>query len=299
MLTQFFGSYLIDKHVITSDQLIEALHLKHITSETLDQLALSSGYMSQDEIDDIHTMQTQMDGEFIELALHMGYLTEAQAESMAQTRYSGYVLLGNSIVTLGYCSHEEMAKLIADYEFDYQLPFSDMLKFNQTKIDDMIMQYYNFPDTGELNLPKEYAALLIRNLIRFLGNDFHLNGKLQKLPYIPDMYKATQGITGSFTANTAIIAYKDFMTTFASRYAAEDLSGDDEYISASVQDFLNLHNGIFTSNMSSHHSLEADISNTEYRPATGKQLYEDAYILPIEFTFGLYYFCFRVSSEKH
>ena len=54
MLTQFFGNYLLEKNIITSDQLLQALDRKHNTSQSLDALALSSGYMSKDEIEDVH-----------------------------------------------------------------------------------------------------------------------------------------------------------------------------------------------------------------------------------------------------
>ena len=74
MLTQFFGNYLLEKNIITSDQLLQALDRKHNTSQSLDALALSSGYMSKDEIEDVHNMQCVRDDEFVRLALHMGYL---------------------------------------------------------------------------------------------------------------------------------------------------------------------------------------------------------------------------------
>ena len=43
MLTQFFGNYLLEKHIVDSKQLLEALRYKHNNYETLDAIALSSG----------------------------------------------------------------------------------------------------------------------------------------------------------------------------------------------------------------------------------------------------------------
>ncbi len=293
MLTQFFGNYLLEKQVITSEQLLEALAHKHNNVQSLDSLALSSGYMTQEEIEDVHNMQTIKDVEFVRLALHMGYLTISQASELEEAQHFGYLLLGRSIIELGFCTQEEMAKIIADYEFDYQLSFSNCLNFDKDKIEEMIHHYYQFPDNDEFNPAESYAVLLIRNLIRFVGDDFRLSGRLEKLPSLPDMEEITQNITGDLTGNTAIIGYKNFLNLFANRYACEALGGDDEYIVAALQDFLNLHNGLFSVNLSADHDLEVELAPAEVYAADIDNLAYQ-YILPIEFTFGTVYFCFNI-----
>lgn len=293
MLTQFFGNYLLEKHVIDSEQLIQALRHKHNTAQSLDALALSSGYMTEAEIEDVHNMQTIKDVEFVRLALHMGYLTISQASELEEAQHFGYLLLGRAIIELGFCSQEEMSKIIADYEFDYQLSFSNCLNFDKEKIDDMIHHYYQFPD-GDTSCPAEqYAVLLIRNLIRFVGDDFRLTGRLEKLPVLPDMQEITQDISGAINGKAAIIGYRSFLTLFANRYACEALGDDNEYIDAALQDFLNLHNGLFSVNLSSDHDMEIDLSPTDINYINAAEL-SYQYILPIEFTFGTVYFCFTL-----
>ena len=49
MLTQFFGNYLVDRKLITSDQLIYALRHKHEKNQTMAAMALSLGYMTEEE----------------------------------------------------------------------------------------------------------------------------------------------------------------------------------------------------------------------------------------------------------
>lgn len=293
MLTQFFGNYLLEKQVITSEQLLEALAHKHDNVQSLDSLALSSGYMTQEEIEDVHNMQTIKDVEFVRLALHMGYLTVSQASELEEAQHFGYLLLGRSIIELGFCTQEEMTKIIADYEFDYQLSFSNCLNFDKDKIEEMIHHYYQFPDSAEFSPAEGYAVLLIRNLIRFVGDDFRLSGRLEKLPNLPDMTEITQSITGDLTASTAIIGYKNFLNLFANRYACEVLVDDDEYVIAALQDFLNLHNGLFSVNLSNDHDIEVELAPAEVCAAEIDNL-SYQYILPIEFTFGTVYFCFTI-----
>lgn len=293
MLTQFFGNYLLEKQIITSEQLLEALRHKHANALAVDALALSSGYMTIEEIEDVHNMQTIKDAEFVRLALRMGYLTISQASELEEAQHFGYLLLGHSVIELGFCTQEEMAKVIADYEFDYQLSFSNCLNFDQDKIKEMIHRYYQFPD-GDVFIPaEEYAILLIRNLIRFVGDDFRLSGKLDKLPALPGTQEISQNFSGDITGKAAIIGYKNFLDTFANRYASEALGEDKEYIEAALGDFLNLHNGLFTVNLSTDHDIEAELSAPEMCDADLEAL-SYQYILPIEFTFGTIYFCFSM-----
>ncbi len=293
MLTQFFGNYLLEKNIITSDQLLQALDRKHNTSQSLDALALSSGYMSKDEIEDVHNMQCVRDDEFVRLALHMGYLTISQASELEEAQHFGYLLLGRAIIELGFCTQEEMSKIIADYEFDYQLSFSNCLNFDSEKIQEMIKHYYQFPDSDDFNPIEEYSTLLIRNLIRFVGDDFRLSGRLTKLPALPNMKEVIQKVSGVLPGSTAIIGYKDFLELFANRYACESLGNEDEYVYAALQDFLNLHNGLYSVNLSTNHDVEIALEPTEVQPADIDNM-SYQYILPVEFTFGTIYFCFSL-----
>lgn len=293
MLTQFFANYLLEKHIIDSEQLIQALRHKHNLNQSLDTIALSSGYMTREEIEDVHNMQTARDIEFVRMALHMGYLTMSQASELEEAQHFGYLLLGRAVVDLGFCSKERMSQTIADYEFDYQLSFSNCLNFDKDKIQEMVHTYYQFSDDISMHPAEEYAILLIRNLIRFIGDDFRLESRLDTLPALPDSKEVHQTLSGAITGKTAIIGYKQFLDAFAERYACGDLEGDEEFIVASLEDFLNLHNGLFMVSLSSVHDMEGELAPPEICDADFATL-SYSYILPIEFTFGTIYFCFSI-----
>lgn len=291
MLTQFFGNYLVEKKLITTEQLLNALKHKHENNQTMAAMALSLGYMTEEEAEDVHNMQVVRNDEFISLALKMNYLTSLQAAELEEAQHFGYLLLARSILELGYCNLEEMSNAIADYEFDFQLSFSNCLNFDKDKIQEMIHKYYNFLDDGEITPAEEYAIMLMNNLIRFVGDDFRLAGKLEKIPYMPNMLEVTQHITGEIRGGTAVIGYKDFMDEFAARYAGEEL--DEEDTSIAVQDFLNQHNGLFSMTLSEEYDMEIELTATEGQ-SFDTDKFEYSYILPIEFTFGTIYFCFSL-----
>ncbi len=291
MLTQFFGNYLVDKDIITPEQLLEALRHKHENNQTMAAMALSLGYMTEEETEDVRNMQVVRDVEFTSMALQLNYLTPAQAAELEEAQHFGYLVLARSIIELGFVSTEKMANAIADYEFDYELSFSNTLNFDKDKIQEMIHRYYNFPDGEDLTPAEQYAVMLMHNIIRFIGDDFRLAGKLDAIPVVPNMEEDTQHITGDIKGCTAIIGYKDFISEFANRYSGEEL--EEEYIPIAVQDFLNQHNGLFGMELSKEHDLEIELTATDFKMLDVDE-FKYRYILPVEFTFGTIYFCFSL-----
>lgn len=291
MLTQFFGNYLLQKKLITPSQLFEGLKYKNTLTKKIGALAVAAGYMTQDEVDDVHAMQASIDKRFAEIAVHMGYLTIPQAEELIEAQKFGYILLGNAFVELGFLSLEEAHRTIKDYEAAYQLSYSNFLVSDDDKILDMLQKFYQFPETDSINYTKEYVSLLIKNLTRFLGNDFTLLEK-EENPFISEpLWISTQSIEGVYNSTTSIVASEECFIAFASRYSNEKCTKIDEFAEAYVSDFLNLHNGLFTVNMSNNHNVELTLTPPVVLSSELPNK-EHSYILPIKYPFGIVYFTF-------
>lgn len=291
MLTQFFGNYLLQKKLVTSTELIEGLKYKNTLTKKIGALAVSAGYMTPEEVEDVHTMQTSIDKRFAEIAVHMGYLTIPQAEELIEAQKFGYILLGNALVELGYVSLKEIHAAIKDYEGAYQLSYSKLLDSNEDKLREMIQGFYHFPETEGINYTKEYVALLTRNLIRFIGNDYTLLDSTESLKESDSFWVSTQSIEGAYKSTTSIIASEDSFIALASRYINEECEINDEFVKASVSDFLNLHNGLFTVTMSNNNNVELSLTPPEVLKSQLPSN-ESFYIIPIRYTFGTLYFTF-------
>lgn len=293
MLTQFFGNYLLQNDIITSSQLMQALQHKASTGSRLGSLAVNAGYMTEAEVEDVHNMQTRYDKRFAEIAVHMGYLTTQQADELLATQKLGYVMLGNSVIALGFASETDIQKAIADYETEYKLDHTNILYAGQDIVDEMIGKLYGFANKKEHYLPKAYATLLIKNIIRFVGNDCSLLSPLTELPEIIAPFTSHQNIKGEYNSNTYICADISSFIGFANRYAGQAFEDDSDFIKESVADFLNLHNGLFTVNISNDYNIDLELT-PPYTDETVPALTPNPYIIPIEFTFGIVYFIFTV-----
>jgi len=293
MLTQFFGNYLLQKNIINSGQLMKALEYKKNSSNKLGSLAVNAGYMTETEVEDVHSMQTRLDKRFAELAIQLGYLTSQQAEELLKMQKFGYVMLGNAIITLGFSNEATINEAVNSYEKEFNLDPTNILSAGQEIIEQMVSKFYGLSNEGKENYVKDYATLLIKNIIRFIGSDCSLLSSVNSLPAIENPSTSYQSITGEFASSTCICADSDVFAAFAARYAGQEFENDKEFINASVSDFLNLHNGLFTVNTSNTYNVDLELK-PPYEEEELPETSDKSYIIPIQFTFGVVYFIFTV-----
>ena len=98
-----------------------------------------------------------------------------------------------------------------------------------------------------------YLELMFNSLIRFVGEDFS-----PLTPMVLDEYPITFGVSQAISNNNDYLTHidcdRDTAIAFASRYANEEFTEFDEYVIAALEDFLNLHNGLFIVNVSNNTS---------------------------------------------
>ena len=87
---------------------------------------------------------------------------------------------------------------------------------------------------------------------------------------------------------------KSVAIAFASRYAKEEFHEFDEYVKASIEDFLNLHNGLFNVNMSNEFSLELNLCPPEVHEEEKLTNATKIYVFPIIFPFGTIHFLMEI-----
>ena len=132
MHTQFFGNFLLNKEIISPEQLIDLLKIHSTAHKKLGTLAIHSGYMSASEVEDVFITQTHYDKLFGELAIEMGYLTKEQVDELLTLQLPDYMLLGQTLIEQGVITHVELENLIKDCKEQNDgkpyLPYSMHLK---------------------------------------------------------------------------------------------------------------------------------------------------------------------------
>lgn len=293
MYAQFFGNYLLSQDIITKTQLINAMKKKSSTQMKLGTLAIHSGYMTASEVDRIIILQTHEDKRFGELAISEGYLTEAQVTELLKQQTPDFLLLGQALVEDGVLDNQQLQDHIISYQSNNELDEFNYSEETQQTIERMVENLFVLAERPLSSYEVSFLHLLLNNLIRFIGDDFTPVAPSQYEHY-PTNYCVSQQIDGDFSCRLYLDMPKDTCISFASNYVGESFTEFDEYVQSSLEDFLNLHNGLFNVNMSNAYSMELQLEPPMVETTELLTLSKEAYLLPIVYPFGTLHFIFEV-----
>ena len=288
MFTQFLGNYLLNQNIITSAQLIDALEAKKNTRLKLGMLAINAGYMNAEQVELVHEVQTVQDKRFGDIAIERGYLTNEQLQNLLNSQATGYLLLGQALVDNGALTNEGFANALHAFKEKYQLSDSDLKDIQEDKLQQLVHAYFSNKENAIYYI--DFTILLFKNLIRFIGDDFLMLNPTEQLSESPSgqyIAFASQKVTGETFDSNVTIAFDnlDVLNRFACRYAQEESLENSEFIEAAACDFINLHNGLFTVNMSFANEIELRLEAPEF---TNSFSFDNASLfLPVQFTFGI------------
>lgn len=293
MYNQFFGNYLFSKGYVTKEQLIPALKRQKQERVRVGILALYSGYMSPSEVEYITELQAERGKKFSELAIENGFLTQDQVLELLNAECPSFITLGQVLIDCGVFDYEAFSNILADYRSQNEFLELELNEDNKDEIQCLIDDFALLSESSFSAFSKSYLELLFNNFIRFIGDDF------TALPpdvctEFPTERCIKQPINGSYRANTYLSIDEATALAFAERYTGDVYNEYDEYVRASLEDFLNLHNGLFIVNASNDHSNELTIGVLEPEHDSLITFENNAYHFPICYPFGIVHFVIEI-----
>lgn len=299
MYTQFFGNYLLSKGVVSQEQLIVAMQKQAKEKIKLGTLAIHAGYMTADEVDLTVIQQTHEDKRFGEIAIELGYLTNQQVIELLKSQSPSFLLLGQILVDDGVLTNTLLQKLITDYRSENELLELEMTVDSRKEVARLFENYFIASETEMSSFNQKYCELLFNNMIRFVGDDFTAL-PIEECDIFPTQCCVSQSVCGEYQVTSYLTMEESVAIEIAKRYVEEDFSSYDEYVQASLEDFLNLHNGLFIVNISNESSLELTISAPEQITDPVLEFNNTkAFHLPVLFSFGLVHFILEVTKDHN
>ena len=281
MFSQYFGQYLLNQKYLTLSQLKEALEYQQSVRLKLGVLAINAGYMNAQQASDVHQMQTKVDKRFGELAVDALYLKEEQVEELLSSQKFGHLLLAQALIDKDYMSLEKFEEAIYKYKKKYNISDSQFDALQRDDVDEIINVYVNLEDDRCGKEIKNYIALFMRNIIRFIDSEVYTD-KIIKVKEYKTKWAVTQRIKNSINLQIYINTELEVFVKIASKFAEEELSSMDEMAKDSFGEFLNLNNGLYLVGMSNM-GVELDM---EPQSVIFEKTISSAYVLPIELPFG-------------
>ncbi len=247
MFSQYFGQYLLNKGLLSAQQLRDAFEHEKNTKVKLGVLAMNAGFMSAEQIEKVYKQQSKVDEKFGEIAVKNGYLSETQLKKLLSTQKQGHLVLSQYIVDKGYMSLTQLDTTMKEYMKSRNLNIRNLDDLN---IEKLLNNYINFGDTLWHKIYWEYVSLLLRNCMRFISDVPVIQVERVDEAYYSE-WMVSQRIFGKFSMFTSF-ASNDLGAAkhLAELFNKEAFASFDEYAQDGISEFLNLHNGIFLVNIS-------------------------------------------------
>lgn len=247
MFSQYFGHYLLNRELITREQLVDALAFQQSVHVKFGVIAVDEGYMTPLQVEEVHEKQKQMDKRFGEIAIELGYLTNEQVESLISNQKQNHLFLAQALVDRGYMTIEQFGRALNEYKKENSLSDDQFEAIKSGSIDLLVEKILDAKDSAKKTTYGKYLSLFAKNMIRFIDDQVYL--EVAEVAQ-QENWLVHQEIVGESPLFTAIFANEEVFLHIASVYAEEELTEVDELARASVSEFLNLHNGIYLVNMS-------------------------------------------------
>lgn len=285
MFSQFFGGYLLNKGLVTKEQLAKAIDEKKNTRMRLGVLAINEGLMTADQVEHVNLTQQTVDKLFGDLAVELGYLKPSDVEALLHKQPTDYLLLGQTLVNCGALTNADFESAIKEYRDTLSIADGDISGDQNEKLASLINGFYHFDTAENAKILTNYVTLMFKNLIRFIGDDFTpLEASLAEKVSAPRII--IQNIGGAYSAATVIAAEKAEYSAFAKRFAKDAYVPSDDFDDASAGEFLNVCNGLYAVNESNESGTELTLSPQDFKKDGSVGFDKKAFCIPVQFSFG-------------
>ncbi|HEY3424421.1 MAG TPA: hypothetical protein VGL27_06455 [Negativicutes bacterium] len=285
MSIHYFAHYLLNKGILTSSQMNGALEYERSVRVRLGIIAINAGFMTARQVEEVHELQRSKDKHFGALAVEQGYLTNEQLAVLLTAQGSKNFTFIQAIADKGYLTLGELEKIIANYRSENEISEQEWTSQDAVDSDELIRALYDFSAMGDnAEIFYNYVGLLYRNLVRFLNDNPVILGvkpwECDKANY----WQVSQNIVGDINLSTNIIMEDVVLLELARRFYGGKLTEIDELALDSAAEFLNVHNGVFSGNLSND-GVEANLLPQQIQKYNGESS-NMTYRISIGLSFG-------------
>lgn len=125
MGVQFFGEFLVDRWVITHEQLTEGLELQEFRNLKFGQMAVERGKLTVEQAEKVHKLQRIQDLYYADLAVSENFMTKQQAQQILDYQRNNHLCIGEALLELGYLTDDILDRELTIYGDDQELKFPD------------------------------------------------------------------------------------------------------------------------------------------------------------------------------
>ncbi|SMP61447.1 hypothetical protein [Anoxynatronum buryatiense] len=255
MLNLYFGSYLLQQRLIDPETLRKLLKVQRETHLRLGVLAMQEGLMTAEQVKEINDIQRRVDALFGEVAVQKGYLNQETVDSLLQLQKRSTARLTQLLLDHQLFTYDELEAVLKGFREYNQLSADEEEALERGNVEGLLAPYMvlqcQLAGVTETEALTAYGSLFLRNMIRFIDHETVLDIESQQLP-TEDMVAVKQAFSMGINIQTALMMEKEVYQKMAEKHARMPVAESEELMDASVLEFLNLHNGLYSIWLSDH-----------------------------------------------
>ena len=195
----------------------------------------------------------------------------------------------------GVFDYQQFENILADYRSQHEFLDMEMNQENKEDIQKLLNSFALLSETAIPEFGQSYIELLFNNLVRYVGEDFIALPPEVCTVFATD-HCVSQTVNGKYVINTYLNMDSSTAINFAERYTNEAYAVFDEYVAASIEDFINLHNGLYIVNASNSHSSELTLGTIEQKDHSLLSFETVTYSFPLYYSFGIVHLLLEIVS---
>ena len=275
MFIQLFSNYLVGQSVITIEQRDSFQDEIQKTRVKLGTIAVAEGLLTEAQAEEINHQQTQQDRRFGDIAIELKYLTEEQVSELLNRQGDESMKFFQLLVDTTDLSMEAVTEHLNGFQKVHGFTDEELAAVQKDDFESIIPLFATVRDSTITDL----AGLVMRNLTRFVTNNFYFGRMKKATEYSYSMLAGQKSIGDSniflgFSATNEL----DGIIKLAKNYAKSvTITSSDEVYDA-VCEFANLNNGLFDSVLSDDDIFIEMVPPEVY---LNQQLSGNAYYMPV------------------
>ncbi len=214
MSVKFFGQFLLNRRVVSREQLLDGLLLQGDRNQPLGMYAVKQGYITHEQAERINVAQRGIDERFGDLAIELRLLTRGQVDELLLMQRNDHIRLGEALVELGHIDTAALEREVEAFRADQAAFETGIIEFPP-----------DTPDSAMLSIPVDLTAKM---LMRVAGVRTKIEAA-RSLSDLPDdaLVTASISFSGAINSEYVLSVSKDIAVTIARRMTGEDSVSND------------------------------------------------------------------------
>lgn len=275
MVSSIVGSYLVDKGLITAEQLSDLMVEQQKVRVKLGLIAVAEGLMTQDQAEKVNALQAVMDMRFGDIAVSKGYLTDGQVEALLKKQGNAYLAFAQALENQQLMTVDQLEQYMIDFQHENQLTASDIDDLKSDDVDRILPLYMPIDCEKYAGV----AGTAVRTLMRCIDNNVYPGKAVLAESFDADNC-ALQYVEGQPSVTCCMAGKGDALLPVASIFGKEDFEAVDADALDAIGELLNCINGLHASALSKD-GISMELCPPEYyAEAKGVQA-EQMLVLPL------------------